>query len=384
MTLPLILTKTGQIAKNLQNYETLVSENYPNLRINELDRRIYIGDRLLDADDKINVLRFLIQKMNGANLKLGEAEQAIIMAASRNRFNPLKDFLKNLNHSDTNYLDNWLIKVCGTEDTPINRIIGRKWMISAVARIMRPGCYVEGALIFSGEQACGKSRCLKTLCPQEEYFFDSEIDFGNDQKISQSLAGMLIIELAELSSLKKSSIEAVKKTLTATKDTYVPKYQTILESHPRTCVFAGSTNDIEFLVDYTGNRRFWCVEVGEIKQSLLETIKNSLWAEAYRAYEMGEQWTLTNEERIMLEKANDIFLSADPLLDKLLDELKLSIYEDKTEWKASDLDEKLRQLDTAYKPFEWNRISKKLLTQCGWKKQRRENGMMYVLPKGQN
>jgi len=116
----------------------------------------------------------------------------------------------------------------------------------------------------------------------------------------------------------------MKQYLTEKSDTYQPKYIQKAITVPRMHIFGGSTNEQTFLTDTTGNRRFWCVEAGKvIKQELFLEMKEQLWAEALAAYDAGEEWTLTTEEREMLEEANGQFQMEDPLAAYLQETLPL-------------------------------------------------------------
>ncbi|MGE3159215.1 MAG: toprim domain-containing protein [Xanthobacteraceae bacterium] len=52
---------------------------------------------------------------------------------------PVRDYLKSLIWDGEPRLDRWLLIYVGAEDTALNRAVGSRWMISAVARIMQPG-----------------------------------------------------------------------------------------------------------------------------------------------------------------------------------------------------------------------------------------------------
>ena len=83
-------------------------------------------------------------------------------------------------------------------------------------------------------------------------------------------------------------MEAVKKFLSKQVDRYRPPYGRIVEERPRQCVFFGSTNTFEFLVDPTGNRRFWpfrCVNPPAKRLDELEV--DQIWAEAMVYYRQG-------------------------------------------------------------------------------------------------
>ena len=65
-------------------------------------------------------------------------------------------------------------------------------------------------------------------------------------------------------SFNRSQIETIKSYVTRQVDIYRPPFGRHDIEVPRQCVFAGSTNSDAYLVDTTGNRRFWPVKVGKI------------------------------------------------------------------------------------------------------------------------
>ena len=321
----LMLSDKNKIIHNLNNVEIIISYLYPNIKYSVFDRKIYINNKPLLQND-IYQIAVNVSKITVSSPSTKEIFNTIQLIANKNQFNILKDYFDNLLFNNTNYIDNWLTLVCGAADTKINRIIGRKWLISCVARACEPGSYIEGSLIFFGKQAAGKTWFFKNINPLPEYYCGESVDISNTQKASQTYAGKFIIEFNELSSLSKASLEDAKRYLTETVDVYVPKYENLSVSIPRMMVFGGSTNDPNILSDTTGNRRFWCCEIGKINQDLFLKIKEDLWAEAYQAFKNKESWVLTSDERDLLSIENAQFESDDPFYDFMKE--KLSLYPD--------------------------------------------------------
>jgi putative DNA primase/helicase len=174
------------------------------------------------------------------------------------------------------------------------RQAGRRWFLSAVARVYRPGCKADCAVILEGPQGAGKSSALAALVPDPEWFADDIADLGCKDS-AQDLRGKWIIELGELSAMRRAEVERTKAFMSRAVDHYRPSYGRRSQDFPRQCVFAGTTNADAYLGDETGNRRFWPVKVGTIRLGALREVRDQLWGEAVAAFEAGEKWWLDAE-----------------------------------------------------------------------------------------
>tara|TARA_R110000824_G_scaffold309986_2_gene497331 strand:- start:332 stop:1249 length:918 start_codon:yes stop_codon:yes gene_type:complete len=192
----------------------------------------------------------------------------------------------------TTRCENLLPRYFGADDTPLNREIGKRWMISAVARIFDPGCKVDTVLILVGPQGALKSSAFNTLALNPEWFCDTAIDFRRGNDAYEKLRGVWIYELAELSGVRRSDVESVKAFISSRRDRFREAYARCVTENPRQCVFVGTTNEVEFLSDGTGSRRFWPVTIGAIDLPALRSDVEQLWAEARTFYQTGDRWWL--------------------------------------------------------------------------------------------
>jgi len=232
---------------------------------------------------------------------------AIDAVMEDNTSHPVREWLESLPAPDSRkLLDTWLFDFCGVVPTSDKhrayvREVGRKWLISAVARIMKPGCKADYALILEGGQGAGKSTTLRILCG-DEWFGDALPNMAS-KDASDYLRGKWVIEMAELSNINKSEVEVVKAFISRTEERFRPAYARAEITYPRQCVFAGSTNKTDYLRDETGNRRFWPVRVSD-KCDLkgIRAARAQLWAEALAAFRDGEEWWLSEG---VIETAKD-------------------------------------------------------------------------------
>lgn len=225
---------------------------------------------------------------------------AIDAVAERATFHPVRNYLEGLPEWDrTERIDGWLQDYCnvtpqGETQEAYVREVGAKWLISAVARVMQPGCKADGVLILEGAQGARKSTTLRFLAG-EDWFGDS-LPPMSSKDASDYLRGKWIIELAELSNINKAEVEVVKAFISRESERFRPAYARTEIAYPRQCVFAGSTNKSDYLRDETGNRRFWPVKVNALCDTTgIREDRDQIWAEALHRYKAGDAWWLSAE-----------------------------------------------------------------------------------------
>ena len=221
--------------------------------------------------------------------------------ALNHRVNKLRDYLTSLEWDGVKRVDTLLMDYFGAEDTIYTREAVRKTLTGAVARIFRPGIKFDTMLILAGRQGLGKSTFFRRL--GMDWYSDSLQTFeGKDA--AELLQGYWIIEAGELTGMTKSEMNTVKQFLSKEDDVYRASYGRRTEKHLRRCIIVGTTNEAEFLKDYTGGRRFWPVDLtGEgRRKSIWQDLPGEvaqIWAEAVTLYRLGEPLILSDEaERI--------------------------------------------------------------------------------------
>lgn len=254
---------------------------------------------------------------------------AMVAVAHEHPFDPVRDWLEALESWDTtSRLDNWIAAVTGCDDGPYETAVGRRFLISAVARVFDPGCKVDSMLILHGAQGTMKSKMLAELAVRPEWFSDHLADIGGKDAALQ-LCGPWILEMAELDALTgKRENERVKAWLTQQHDRFRPPYGRSVVDVPRRVVFAGTSNLDQFLRDETGGRRFWPIKIREINIELLQTIRVQLWAEALHVYRSGERWWLEGDEVELAKEQQEDRRVRDPWEDTVpawLDETDFSL-----------------------------------------------------------
>jgi predicted P-loop ATPase len=212
-------------------------------------------------------------------------------------FHPVRDYLEGLKWDGVPRLDRWLITYLGVQDVAnYTTIVGPKWMISAVARIFRPGCIAKYCLLLLGPQDLGKSTALSIL--GGEFYTDDISELGTKDAAMQN-SGVWIVELAELASTRKAHLDSVKSFISRAVDRFRPPYGENITVRPRQSVLAGTVNPSDvFLKDDTGNVRFWPVTCTKIDLDALRHNRDQLWAEAVHRFRAGETWWLENGEAI--------------------------------------------------------------------------------------
>jgi predicted P-loop ATPase len=228
--------------------------------------------------------------------------RAVDAAAQDCSFHEVREYLAGLKWDETPRLAQWLSDCLGAKDEEYTRIVAVRWMVSAVARVMKPGCKADYVMILVGPQGEGKSTVLSILAGG--WFTDAPVRFG-DKETAMLIRGKWIVELAELDSFSRAENSASKSFFSTFIDRFRAPWGRRPADVPRQCVFAGTVNHFTFLKDDSGNRRYWPVEAGALRLDLLRAQRDQLWAEAYHLFNSGQIWWPRPEEKLLFEDVQE-------------------------------------------------------------------------------
>lgn len=267
----------------------MVSGDLPWIALNERESKGWV-----DADDA--GLRRYIEEVYDIDsaAKVRDGVELAMLHAVRH---PVREYLESLIWDGEKRIEELFITYLGAEDCAYTRAVTKAALVGAVARIYKPGCKHDHMLVLVGPQGCRKSTTLAKL--GKEWFSDSLYTVSGKDAYEQ-IQGAWIIEMGELAATRKAEAEQIKQFMSKQTDTYRAAYARRTQEHPRQCAFFGSTNDVEFLKDYTGARRFWPVDVDNTGRRMADKIDaamvDQIWAEAVALYKSGAKWYLTDEE----------------------------------------------------------------------------------------
>lgn len=255
------------------------------------------GTRRWEDNDDAG-LRSYLEKKYDIDVK-SKAEDALSIVMNERRFSSVLEYLEPLEWDGVARIETLLVDYLGAEDSAYTREAMKNTLVGAVARIYRPGCKMDNALVLIGLQGLGKSTFIRKLARREEWYTDSVNRFGDKDSMS-AIQGKWIVELAELAGMAKAEVEAVKAFISSSSDSFRKAYRRNDKDYLRQSILIGSTNNENFIRDATGGRRFWPVKIGIQKRSKdvfkdLDQEIDQIWAEAKFYFLHGDSWFAQGE-----------------------------------------------------------------------------------------
>lgn len=224
--------------------------------------------------------------------------------ATRAIHNPVRQWLENLEWDGVPRVEECLPGVTPTEYT---RMVARKSLVAAVARMMEPGCKWDHTLILFGNEGLGKTWWIERMSRG----WTAPLGPVGHKDTLINLQRCWIATSDEGASMRKADAEALKEFLTRRVDVFRLPYEREATAHPRHCVIWGTTNDDVFLRNQEGNRRFLIVRCEQAVDFSLMTPEYvaQVWAEAVYLYRMGEVllW-LDSDESVMAAGEREAFV----------------------------------------------------------------------------
>jgi predicted P-loop ATPase len=258
-----------------------------------------IFPREWDDSDDIRTAEWL--QLRGVNVAPVVVGRAVGAVAREHRIHPVRDWLDTLRWDGTSRIETWTSTYLGADPSDLHHAMGALWLISAVARIYRPGVKADHMLILEGPQGAKKSTALKVLAG--EHWFTDELPELGSKDAALHMQGVWIVEIAELDAIGRAEVSRIKAFLTRTTDRFRPPYGRYTVEVPRQCVFAGTVNPDTYLRDETGNRRFWPLRCGAIDIPALARDRDQIWAEAAHRFKGGAIWWIDHPALLSEAKA---------------------------------------------------------------------------------
>jgi predicted P-loop ATPase len=283
------------------------------VRFNVLKKRpeIYVpGLSTTDENRDAVVLSHIEDLAIRHRMSSGRVAGHLLALADSSPFDPLGDWIDSKPWDGEDRLPAICETVVPQEGYPVEfrDVLVRKWLLSIVAATYHPqGFRARGALTFQGDQGIGKTSWFKRLVGDPK-LRDQAIKLGHSWDGGSKDAKLTairhrIVEWGELEGSFRREIAGLKAFITEDYDKIRPPYARTEAEYARRTVFGASVNESDFLLDATGNSRFWTIAVERLDY-LHDIDMQQVFAQLKVAYQAGERWWLDREEEAQLEEIN--------------------------------------------------------------------------------
>lgn len=317
----------GRPLSTLSNFKQMLQHYGIKPRYNLVSKRdeTLVPGLSATRDNHDNVtFAHVVSLANMNRLPVGQVGEYMLTIADQNAFNPILEWMRSKDWDGVDRLEEFLggVEVPSTNDASLKDLLITRWMVSAVAAVALPsGFHARGVLVFTGPQGVGKTTWFRNLLPENlnEYFREGAILDPADKDSVTGAVSNWIVEIGELdATFRKADIARLKAFVTSGEDRIRKPYARAESMLPRRTVFCASVNDSQFLVDATGNSRFWTIEVESLRYERPCSDLQQLWAQVYAMFQKGEQWWLTANEERQLSESNINHEQGDPLEEQFL------------------------------------------------------------------
>lgn len=257
---------------------------------------------------------YLERTYTGFKPSSARLDQMINTAALERRRNPVREYLASLPEWDGVPR----VETCmtGVTPTPYTRMVLRKALVGAVARIMKPGCKWDHVVVLQGPAGLGKTTAVEDLAGPG---WSDTLGPITDKDTLQRMGRKWIMVADEGGkTLSRSDNNALKEFITRREDNYRAPYDRAPVTHPRHNVIWMTTNDKKILKDDEGNRRYLILEVRKrFDFDALKADRDQIWAEALHLYNNDEPTYLSAEESAVAAAERASHTEGSPLPGKI-------------------------------------------------------------------
>ncbi len=304
-------------ATSLEYTATLQALGYI-CRYNEIAKRVEVNGHEYDEFIRSEI-QVAMRDAGCSNRQL--INDVVLVNARDNTYNPIKERFESFPAWDGTPRIRALAAYLKPKNPELAEVLLYKWMIGAVSKLYANTQNM--VLCIQGEQGAGKSYFAEWLSSSfdREYFTADDLD-PRDKDYQIRACTTFLWEIGEMDdTTSKKDFGTLKRFLTTKIFKVRLPYGFRDTMLPVICSYIGTVNETGgFLIDQSGNRRFWILQSGGIDFEYTNVFNpDDLWAEAYAAFKRGESFMLTADEKAANEREQNavevIDLTAEAMTD---------------------------------------------------------------------
>lgn len=270
-------------------------------------------------------------------------DDGIQKVARDHSYNPILDYMNEAydkwdKHSRLQHVFHDFL---GVEENETTDLIARLFFVGGVAKAYNPKTKFDFCLDLVGSQGTGKTFFLQKIAPLG-YYTDQFTNFSDKDDIAR-MARNFIVNDDEMTATDKCSFEELKKFISLTEFNFRPPYGRNDIYRDKGFIMARTTNNLYYLKDKTGDRRFLPVRCHKnhcknVFDDLTDEYVKQLWGEAVNLYNSNTDdiSAHSKEEAELLNKQREQFKYVDSVEEKI-DELMENELRDKKFISSKDL-----------------------------------------------
>lgn len=304
-------------------------------------------------EDSVSVeIRMYAEGVMNITFTKDATDDGIQKIARDHSYNPILDYMNEAydewdKHSRLQHVFHDFL---GVEETETTDLITRLFFVGGVAKVYNPEIKFDFCLDLVGSQGTGKTVFLQRIAPLG-YYTDQFTNFSDKDDISRMVRNFIVND-DEMTATDKCSFEELKKFISLTEFTFRPPYGRNDIYKNKGFIMARTTNNLYYLKDKTGDRRFLPVRCHRnhsknVFDNLTNEYVKQLWGEAVNLYKSKTVDISAHgkEENELLNKQREQFKYVDSVEEKI-DELMENELKDKEFISSKDLAWKVAHCDS--------------------------------------
>ena len=264
----------GKLPATIPNLMHLLAGYGINVRYNVIGKKLEIlipGASGCPDNADNSALAQIISLATLNNIPIGQVTGYLEAIGDRNQYSPVADWITGELWDGVDRLQELYDTLDVREGFPktLRDLLLHRWLLSAVAAALKSGGFrARGVLTLQGPQSIGKTAWISALVPDSllrdsVIKLDHHLDAGNKDSQITAICHW-IVEVGELDSSFRKDIARLKGFITSDRDKVRRPYGRTDSAYQRRTVFCATVNDPNFLVDDSGNTRWWTIPVTSI------------------------------------------------------------------------------------------------------------------------